>query len=304
MTRLARAFGLVLLLSTKGQAAEHDWPEAPRDHDERRRVSLSVSYRAGLVKAPFVTDAFPEVSGFGTVLAGTFGVELPSIGVLYGTLPMSFAWLDFPAGAQEREAALGNLELGLEHPVRLLPSTRLRFLAALLAPSAEQGPPSSLLNHRALTLGSALTGGQDSPLLTPGLAGLRLAASFEHSKRPLEYRASLDLPLLLRISDADLPEEVDTHPLGIQPALTLGVALWMLPWLGASLCGALVTEPLRVLEPALERDRRRRLQAVVEPGLHFVTGEHVALDLDASVPAGGNLGGDAWSIGLTGRLGL
>jgi hypothetical protein len=293
-----------MLLSANARAAEHDWPAPPRAKDAQERVSFSIRNRAGLVEAPFVTTAFPEVSGFGMVLTGTAGVQFSSMGWLRLTLPISFVRLDFPARAQVAETALGNLELALEHPVELDPSTRFGLLAALLAPSAEHGTHTALLNNRALALGSALNGGQDAPLLTPGVTGVRLGASLEHSERPFAFRASLDLPLLMRLSDASLPEETVTHPIGLLPAVDLKAAWWITSWFGATLGGGLITEPMRVQEPALERDRNQRLQAVVEPGLHARLGQHVALGLDASVPVGGNLGGDAWSIGLHGRLGL
>jgi hypothetical protein len=244
------------------------------------------------------------VSGFGTVLTGAAAVRVSSMSWLRLRLPICFVRLDFPAGAQVTETALGNLELGLSHRLEVRPSTRFGFLAAFLAPSAEHGSDTALLGNRALALGSALNGGKDSPLLTPGVSGLRLGASVEHSQRPFEFRASLDLPLLVRLSDASLPEETQTHSMGILPALDLRAAFWITSWLGASLGGGLIMEPLRVQEPVLERDRERRLQVVVEPGLHARLGQRVALGLDASAPVGGNLGGDAPSIGVHGRFGL
>jgi hypothetical protein len=96
-------------------AAEHDWPAPPRAGEREERVFLSLSQRAGLAEAPFVSTAFPEVSGFAMVLTGAAGVRISPVGWVRLRLPISFARLDFPAGAQVPETALGNLELALEH---------------------------------------------------------------------------------------------------------------------------------------------------------------------------------------------
>lgn len=304
MTAPFRVLGLVLLLSVNAHAAEHDWPAPPRAEEGAERVSFSLSSRAGLVNAPFVTTAFPGVSGFATVLTGTAAVQLSSLGWLRLRLPISFVRLDFPAGAQVSESAPGNLELGLEHQLELRPTTRLGLLAALLAPSAEHGPDASLLANRALALGSALNGGEDSPLLTPGVTGMRLGVSIQHSLRPFEFRASLDAPVLVRISDASLPEDAETHSLAILPVVNLRAGWWITSWFGASLGIGILTELQRAQEPMLEGARKRRLQPVVDPGLHLRLGRHGALGLEASVPVGGTLGGDAWSVGPYGRLGF
>ncbi|HEY8947212.1 MAG TPA: hypothetical protein VIM73_23370, partial [Polyangiaceae bacterium] len=74
--------------------------------------------------------------------------------------------------------------------------------------------------------------------------------------------------------------------------------------LAASLGGNVSAELLRVQEPALERDREHRAQAVVAPGVQVRPSDRVLLHLDAAVPVGGSLGGEAWSIGLRGRLDL
>jgi hypothetical protein len=306
VTALSRAaFAMAMLVSVSARATEHAWPPPPHakgadTKDADARVSLSILNRAGLAQAPFFTSAFPEVSGFAAVLTGTAAVRFPKLGWLRLRLPVTFARLDFPAGAQVAETALGNLELGLEHELQAAPATRLGFVGALLAPSAQHGPETALLENRALALGSALNGGKDSALLTPGVTGLRLAASVEHTHHSLELRASLDLPLLARISDASLPEETATHPIGILPTLDLRAAYWLTSWLAASLGASLVTEPLRVQEPVLEADRKRRVQPVVEPGFQARLGQHVTLGLDGSIP----LGTDAWSIGFLARVGF
>jgi hypothetical protein len=292
------------LVSATGRGAEHDFPPALRSNAEDERLSLTVENRAGLVEAPFVSAAFPEVSGFGMVLTTTAAVRLSSLGFVRAQLPVSFVRLDFPARAQVAETALGNLELGWEHPLELLPATRLGLMAALLVPSAEEGSSTALLNNRALALGNALTGGKHSRLFTPGVTGLRLGVSLEHSLRSLLLRATLDVPVLVRISDASLPEDVETHPFGLVPTLDLRAAFWISSAFAASVGAGLVTEPWRVQEPALARDRRQRLQPVLEPSLYLRAGRHLTLGLDASVPVGGALGGDAWSIAAQVRLAL
>ena len=303
MTPGARAFGFAMLLGATARAAGDDWP-APRQADDAPSLaSIALSQRAGVVaEAPFATTAFPEVSGFGVVLTAAAALRPSPVGWLSARVPISFARLDFPAGAQVAETAVGNLELGVEHPLELRAKTSVQLRAAFVAPTAEHGPETSLLANRALALANALSGGKDSPLLTPGVTGLRLGASAEHSHGPWWFRAGLDVPVLVRVSDASLPEDADTHSLGLLPAVDLKAAFWITSWLGVALGGRLTTEPLRVQEPARERDRRQRLQPVAEPSVHARLRRHVVLALDGSAPVGGALGGEAWSIGIHGRL--
>jgi hypothetical protein len=293
-----------MLLSANAGAAEHDWPAPARGEDEEARVSVSLSNRAGLVAAPFVTPAFPEVSGFSSVLIAGAGVRISLVDWVRLRLPVSFVRLDFPAKAQVSETALGNIELGVEHRLELRPSTRVGLVGAIVAPSAENGPKAAVLDNRALALGNALNGGLDAALLTPGVAGLRLAAAVEHWRYPFGFRARLALPLLLRVSDASLPRETETHPLGVLPSLDVRVGWWATSWFAASLGVGIASELVRVQEPFRDRDRQRRFQPLVEPGLHFRVGRHVTLGLDGSVPLGDNLGGKSFGVGVFGSLEL
>jgi hypothetical protein len=295
---------LVLMLSPSAHAAEHDWPASPRTEGADHHLSVSLTDRTGLATAPFITTAFPEVSGFVTVLTPALAYRLFTLGWLRAQLPTAYVRLDLPARAQVGETALGNLELSLEHPLELQGPTHLGLGAAIFAPTAAHGPEGSLFDSRALALADALNGGKNSALFTPGIIGLRLGTSLEHSAAPFAFRAALDLPLLVRISDASLPAETDTHRVGLLPTLSLSAAWWLEPWLAVRLGTTLVTEPWRVQEPTRAGDRDSRLQAVVEPGVHAQLGQRFALGLDASLPVAGALGGDAWSIGLRCRFEL
>jgi hypothetical protein len=305
VTPFARAFGFVILLGSSARAAGDDWPAPRQPDDAPSYAAISLSQRAGVVdEAPFATTAFPEVSGFAMVLTAAAAVQLSPIGRLSARWPISFVRLDFPAGAQVAEAAPGNLELGVEHRLDHRAARRLRLRAAFIAPTAEHGPQTSLLANRALAVGNALSGGKDSSLFAPGVTGLRLGASAEHSHGSWWFRAGLDVPVLVRLSDASLPEDADTHSMGVLPAIDVQAALWITYWLGVALGGRLMTEPLRVQEPAREHDRKQRMQPVAEPSVHALLGRHLALALDASAPVGGALGGEAWSVGVHGRLGF
>ena len=243
------------------------------------------------------------MSGFGALLIGDAALRVRG-GWLLLRLPLSIVRLDFPAGAQVAESALGNVELGFARPVEVGPETRVEWAGSVLAPSARSGPERSLLRNRALALSNALTGGRDAASLTPGITGLRLRASIEHSLRLFDLRAGLDLPLLLRVSDANLPDDSRARAVGLLPSVDVRAALWVTPWFRAALGAALVMEPLRVQEPALERDRVRRLQPIIEPALDFRLGRFVGLGGTGSVPFAGNLGGEAWSVGIVGRVEL
>jgi hypothetical protein len=284
------------LLSAPSLAAEPEFPNLTRAHDATERAAFSLYSQAGLVEAPFVTAAFPKVSGFALVLTGTGQVRLSSLGWLRLRVPFSYVRLDMPAGAQVGETAFGNVELGFDRDFELGRSTRVAAQAAVLVPSAEHGSAHALSKNRALALGSGLNGNQDSALLTPGVTGLRLGGSAEYWRDPWGFRASLDLPVLVRISRADLPAEARTQTLSLLPTLSLRAAWWATSWFAVSLGGALVTEPWRSQEPDLQRDRARRLQPVAEPAAHAQLGRHLTLSLAGSIPIAGNLGGKAWSV--------
>jgi len=299
---LSFGFALVLLAAGSARAAEHDWPLAPRARELNPRFSFSLRDQSGVGTAPLVTRAFPEASGFATVLTGTAAMHFSSFGWLRLRLPVSYVRLDFPAGAQVGETSLGNLEIAAEHTVALASATRLGLVLGVLAPSAQGGPAVSLLDNRALALANAIQGNRDALLLTPGVTGLRLSASLEHSHPPFDFRASVDLPVLVRISDAELPDESRTSSLGLLPALDVRGAWWFTGGAGASLGAALLAEPARVQEPDRESDRAQRLQPVVSPGLHLQVGQRLALSLGGTIPVAGALGGEAWGIDLQGRF--
>jgi hypothetical protein len=300
-----RTLCLCLCLTANAGAVEHDFPSPPTvssDTDEEADFAVALRNRTGLVEAPFATSAFPEASGFAAVLTPSAALRLSSQLWLQARVPVAHVRLRFPAGAEVGATVLGNFELALEHGLDLHASTRLGLLGALLVPTADHGSESSLVDNRALALASALNGGKEAFLLTPGASGVRLGASVEQALPPFQLRASLTVPLLIRISDASLPQTAETRSVGVVPTLDISAAWWIRRWLGASLGASLVSEAVRLQEPARNHDKNQRLQAVAEPAFHFRLGRGVQLALDASVPLGGSLGGHAWSIGVSGRL--
>ncbi len=198
MKRLAVA--LLIALATKTPALR-----AAESPPHRRSAELSLSNRAGLVTAPFVTAALPKVSGFADLLVARAALRLSNVGWLHLEAPLAIVALDFPAGAQVSELALGNVELGFTQHFQLGDQARFELLASLLAPTAEHGPERSLLKLRALALAAALSGGKRSASLTSGAIGTRWEATVSHEEGPLELRGTLEAALLARLSNAGLP---------------------------------------------------------------------------------------------------
>lgn len=260
------------------------------------QVLLSLDSQLGTSSSPYLPGAFPETSGYGSVLRFDAKVRLGSKLRIGGRAALALMRVEQPAGAFYAEAAWGNPELsaGLEQALWTRGKWTL-VLAPQLAvgiPLAEHDSQVSQLEGRALALADAFEGLSQPELFTPGVLPLTPAAQLELADPRWRFTAALKLPVLLRVSNANLPSESEPRAFGLVPVLELGVRFQAWRWLALGLGPRLAW---RALPPVSGQAAALQPLACVSTQFHF-------LDIDAALklraPVAGPLGGSTIAGGL------
>ncbi len=290
----AALLALVVALFGTGAHAEATQP----NNDDRRTLtlafdSLSMSSRG----APYVTTAFPEVSGYGVRLRLDAELALGPVLKLGLRVPLVLARIEQPAGGLFGEAAWANPELsaGVAQPWlardgwQLLGATRL----AIGLPLAEYDASGSELSGRALALADAGEGFAESELYTPGVLPIVLSERVMLKSSRFRFGAALKLPLLVRISEAGLPRQTETHALGLEPVAELSARVELLRWFALESAPRLTW---RLLLPV--GSTTSKLQLLLPVALHFRLAQPLELDAVVQAPVAGALGGTTFAGGL------
>ncbi len=264
------------------------------------RADLSLGVRFGASTAPFYTANFPSVRGHGfvAVLSGSYAIsERQELGL---TLPGALVSVEQPAGSYVDEVTWGNPTLFATHSQtsKVDGGRRLRWFGrlGLSLPLAEHGAPGALLSNRALAVASALEAWRDQESYFPGRLSLAPSGGMEFSAPPWKVEANLKVPFLFEVSDADLPEDSDTHAVGVAPVVHGGLEVRVARWLVPSLSTDFV---INVVPPAEgSRTKIEAAQLVVAPALSFPLSRRVVLTADFVAPIAGSLGGSTFSGGL------
>jgi hypothetical protein len=113
------------------------------------------------------------------------------------------------------------------------------------------------------------------------------------------FRASLRLPVLFRVSKADLPAESEPRSVGVTPVATLEAELHVWRWLSIAATPRLT---IRALAPA--DDHLGQVQLLAAGRVDFNVLERFSLSALVQAPVGGPLGGStiAGGIALRGEL--
>jgi hypothetical protein len=259
------------------------------------RTELSLDSRTGQSTAPYLTRAFPRASGYGVslVAAGRYPIS-PQIQVGL-RVPLVLMRVEQPAGALYAEAAWGNPELSTVFWQPLLErrgwSLRLGAGLAVAAPLAEHDP--AQLAGRALRLANAFEGWSEPALFTPGVLPMTPAGSLTLENERWKLLASVALPLLFRLSDADLPPESRQRPVGLSTVSTLEVQWRAARWL------TLVAAPrLTVQAVSAAEDHASVVQLLAAGRADATLGHQVVLSALLQAPLGGPLGGSTVAGGL------
>jgi hypothetical protein len=291
MRRWARHCGIsaalaLLSIALRGHAA----PREPA-------IEVSVDGHLGQSTAPYFTSAFPTTSGYGTSLLLGARLRIAARWQLGLRVPLVLMRVEQPAGALYAEAAWGNPELNatFQQPWLEHDGWRLTYAAslAIAAPLAEHDP--AQLAGRALRLADALEGFSEPGLFTPGVLPVTPAGSLTLQSSRWRFAAELGLPLLLRVSDADLPAEGRTRSFGLTPVAAGEGQLRLLRWLSLAAAARCAIHAIAPVD-----DQAAAAQLLVAGRADFQLREDLSLSALLQAPVGGPLGGST----ITGGLGI
>jgi hypothetical protein len=264
---------------------------APPEHV----AEVGIEGRFGQSTAPYSTSAFRSTSGYGGFLLLGARLQLARRWQLGLRVPLVLMRVEQPAGALYAEAAWANPELDASLNLSWLERDgwALAFVPGLAIglPLAEHD--SAQLAGRALRLGNALEGFSEPGLFTPGVLPLTPTGQLTLESLRWRFSASLSLPLLWRVSNADLPPEAKPRSLGVTPVAALEARLRILAWLTVA-----VTPRLTAQAIAPADDGAASWQLLAAGRAEFRLGEHVALSALVQAPVGGPLGGSTGAAGV------
>lgn len=282
LCRMSAALATLLALPARAE---------PREH----KVEVSLDAHIGQSTAPYFTAAFPRTSGYGAVLV-VGGRALVAPRLFVGVrVPLVLMRVEQPAGALYAEAAWANPELSvtLERPWLERADWSLRVAASLAvgAPFAEHDP--AQLAGRALRLANALEGFSEPALYTPGVVPVTPAGIITLENARWKLSASLGVPLLFRVANADLPPESRPRRFALVPVTTVEAQFRVTRWFSLVAAPRLTTQAIAPVE-----DHAPAVQLLAAGAADFHFGDHLTLSALLQAPAGGALGGSTVAGGL------
>ena len=204
----------VLGLTARSALAE---PAAPPEL-ARGDAQIEAQAHFGVATAPFDVTTLPEAKGQAFVLgaAGRYAVSEPLAFEL--RVPLVLGSVAQPAGSYVDAAALGNPQLGARYRLIARHSDRS---ALALAGIVEVGVPlaghaENLMPNRLLAIADGIEGRGHPEWFTPGVTPITVSSALRWVSAPWNLETELRLPLLVRVSEADLPSATtNTRRLGL-----------------------------------------------------------------------------------------
>ena len=297
--RITRSAAILILAGRTAFAEPAIEPElAPRGGQ------LELQAHFGVSTTPFDVSSLSEAKGQAFVFAAGGRYALSQLLTLELRLPLVLGSVAQPAGSYVDAAALGNPELG----------ARYRFVdhragAATLALSGAVGIGAPLASHnenlmpnRVLAIADGIEGRGHPEWFTPGVVPITPSTTFRWASAPWSLEAELRLPLLVRVSEADLPSSsTSTQNLGVATVVGLEARYRLSRRLSLASAAQLFFD----LVPAVEHVRDiSRVQDFERLSLYIHFGSLAALVVDLQTAIGGELGGSTVAGGLRAGLNL
>jgi len=158
------------------------------------------------------------------------------------------------------------------------------------------------MSNRVLAIADGIEGRGHPEWFTPGVVPITLSTAVRWASAPWSLETELRLPLLLRVSDADLPSS-STNPQSLGVATVVGLEARYR--LSRRLSLAAATQLFFDLVPAVEHVRDlSRVQDLERLSLHIHFGSLAALVVDLKTAIGGELAGSTFAFGLRAGLNL
>ena len=267
--------------------------------DEPATAGGSLLMRGGVTTAPFATAELPETGSGGVVFVLNGYAHLSPATWVGARVPLAWIGVVQPAGSYVSETAFGNLELFVadRRPVGRMGVWAVDVTTRLAAavPTAESGTAGGLMKNRALVIADSLEGLRDHELFVPGIVPIVASGELGITSGRWSANVNAKLPLLVRVSDADLPAASRPQPVGFSPIVGLQGTAWVSERFGFSLESHAVFDlaPVTtgVVEPAC-------VHLVAEPALLWRIGRHALVRADALIPFAGPLAGTTYAGGL------
>jgi hypothetical protein len=284
---------LVLLLATRTVFAEPalDPNLAPG------RGQIHAQAHFGVATAPFDVTTLREAKGQAFVfLVGARYAHSARLS-LELQAPLVLGSVAQPAGSYVDAAALGNPQLGARY---WLMQRRSAESALALSGALELGAPlaghaENLMPNRVLAIADGIEGRGHPEWFTPGVLPVTASGALYWESPPWSLGAELRLPLLVRVSEADLPSATSTKSLGFASVLG-GEARYRL---SRRLSLATAAHLFIDVAPAVGHVRGvSRVQDFEQLSLHVHFGSNAALVFDVQSAVAGELGGSTVASGL------
>ena len=269
-----------------------------------RGGQIEVQAQFGVSTTPFDVSSLPEAKGqaFVFLAGGRYSLSQPLSLELH--VPLVLGSVAQPAGSYVDAAALGNPELGACYRFvdRHAGASTLALSGALEVGVPLASHSENLMPNRVLAIADGIEGRGHPEWFTPGVVPITPSTALRWESAPWSLETELRLPLLMRVSEADLPSSsATTQSFGVATVLGLEARYR----LSRRLSVASEVRFFFDLVPAVEHVRDiSRVQDFERLSLHIHFGSLVALAVDLQTALGGELGGSTVAGGLRAGLNL
>jgi hypothetical protein len=288
---------LVTFLQRRAQA------ESMQERDlAAGRAELQGFAHFGVTTAPFDVPTHKQAKGHAFVFLVSGRYVLSPLLSLELRAPFVLGSVAQPAGSYVDTAAFGNPQFGLRAELlrRALPQSALLLSSALEVGVPLASHAADWMPNRVLAIADGIEGRGHPEWFTPGVVPLTPSAAVRYWTAAWDLHAELRLPVLVRVSNADLPSAwADTRSLGLASIVAVGARYHLSRRLTLAAAGHVFFDVL----PAVERlPGVSRLQDFERLSLEVHIGARATLALDLQTAIAGALGGHTFGGGLRARV--